>query len=157
MERISIEHSITKDKIKVESSCTIFINKERKQTIDIIALEKDIKEIKKICKERKIIFSQKNGYYTFFKGNKNHYLFAMQNVNLLFDKLVQGWQQKVKKGIYTGYSDDTELNNLLQLSWQIDALYQKNIISKIHTLYHNVQELKEDLQDSNINFEKIVL
>lgn len=160
MERISITYTITKDKIKVESSSTIFISIVRGKTIDIVQLDKDIKEIRKICKERKIIFSQKNGLYKFFKDKNNRftYLEEIKQVNKLFDELVQGWNKKVQNGIYPGYSDDEELNNLDKLKWQIDKFYYAGtVISKINTLYNAVERLKGDLKSKDTTLEKIYL
>ncbi len=160
MERISIDYEITNDKIKVESSCTIFINSVRRKIIDIVQLDKDIKEIRKICKERKIIFSQKNGLYKFFKdkNNKTAYLDETKKVNKLFDELVQGWKEKVQNGIYTGYSDDKELNNLYKLKWQIDKFYYAGtVISKINSLYNAVEGIKCDIKREDTTLKKIYL
>ncbi len=158
MEKISINYDISNDKIKVESSSTVFINIVRGKAVDIIQLDKDIKELRKICKERKIIFSQKNGLYKFFKENKNNYLEDIKRVNKLFDVLVQGWQEKVKKGIYFGYHNDEELNNLDKLKWRIDAFYYAGTtISNINSLNNNVKNIYQDLKRKDVTIEKIYL
>ena len=158
MERISIDYAISNDKIKVESSSTIFIKIVRKKAIDVNQLEKDIKEIRKICKERKIIFSQKNGLYKFFKDNKNNYLEETKKVDKLFDELLNGWQEKVQKGIYPGYSEDEELNNLSKIEWQIDKFYYAGTtISQINSLYNNVKSIYTDLKREDVTIKKIVL
>lgn len=160
MERISIDYNITNDKIRVESSSTTFISITRGKTIDIVQLDKDIKEIRKICKERKIIFSQKNGLYKFFKDKNNRftYLAEIKKVNKLFDELVQGWNKKVQNGIYPGYSDDEELNNLNKLNWQIDKFYYAGtVISKINALYNAVEGIKADLKREDTTLVKIYL
>lgn len=161
MEKIPINYAITNDEIRVESksSNTLFIAHKRMKTIDIIQLDKDIKEIQKICKERKIIFSQKLGLYKFFqnKNNRNNYLETMKEVNLLFDKLIKGWQEKVEKGIYRGYIDDKEINNLDKLSYRINNLCLNETIGKIIELYRSIKKLKNDLNDSKCCITKIFL
>lgn len=159
MEQIAIQYSITNEKIKVESDSTIFVSIVRGKTIDIANLDKDIKEIRKICKERKIIFSQKNGLYKFFKdkNNQSKYLEEKNKVNKLFDKLMQGWQEKVQKGIYPGYGNDEEINKLCDLERQIVELNKTEVISTITSLFNTIKDYKKDLNDTNYVFERIVI
>jgi len=158
MEKISINYLITNDKIKVESDSTIFISTVRGKTIDISKLDKDIKELRKICKERKIIFSQKNGLYKFFKENQNKYLEDMKEVNKLFDCLINGWQEKVKKGIYPGYSNDEDIDKLEKIKWKIDEFYYAGTaISKINRLNSDVKRIYENLKRKEVTLEKIIL
>ena len=106
MEKISINYDISNDKIKVESSSTVFINIVRGKAVDIIQLDKDIKELRKICKERKIIFSQKNGLYKFFKENKNNYL------------------EDIKRRIDAFYYAGTTISNINSLNNNVKNIYQ---------------------------------
>ena len=112
MEKISINYDISNDKIKVESSSTVFINIVRGKAVDIIQLDKDIKELRKICKERKIIFSQKNGLYKFFKENKNNYLEELNNLD------------KLKWRIDAFYYAGTTISNINSLNNNVKNIYQ---------------------------------
>lgn len=78
----------------------------------------------------------------------------MKEANLLFDKLVKGWQEK---GIYTGYIDDKEINNLDKLSYRINKLCLSETIGTIIELYRSIKKLKNDLNDSKCCITKIFL
>jgi hypothetical protein len=145
------------NKIEISNECTIFSNKTRMTYPIVNELEKEVKSLRKELKEKGVSLG-KTDTLKMLKEQKELYNSMVKKYNQLFDQLVVAWANKIHIGIYTGYSDDEYLNDVIRpLEHSLTEMnYRHTLISQMLELDMRVKEIKRDLE-LGANYEKVYI
>ena len=145
-----IDAYVTNSMIKITSDSTIFIDEKRIYTIDLDRLMELYKKTIKLAKIQGIKISYKNRYKTKILDLKNDYIIQSNIYNELFSNLVFLCDLKIKKGIFTGYCDDQELDQIFKIKNKIVSMnYRSCVISQINDIKMRIVDLFDKLERDN--------
>lgn len=157
-EALELQCTINNDKIKIESSCTTFINVARHYSIDTAEAITDYKKLIKLCKANNIKLSYKNHYKKFLEDNEINYIDEVQNGHEIFDKLIEAAKQVQKRGIHIGCSSDMYLNNMHDIQHKYEKLfYRSTVISQYEEIANTIHNYVQDIQNGHTSYIKIFL
>ncbi|WP_226035649.1 hypothetical protein [Aquibacillus saliphilus] len=148
-EKIKMNNEIIEnDYIRIDNDHTLFCEVKRIEFPDINKLEKELKALRKQLKDNNVSLA-KTDTIKILRDQKQEYINSVNEYNNTFDKLVIAWEEKIKVGIFTGYSDDKYYNNILSpLKWKLEKMnYRNTLLSKVITINQNIQEIKQELNN----------
>lgn len=141
------DQTITDNEIRIAASGTEFCNFTRKNYPDIDQLEKEVKQLRKELKSKGVTLSKSNTLKT-LKDQKEAYKQAVLDYNNTFNELCINWKSKLETGLYYGYSDDEDYNNVLKpLNFKLQEMsYSDHILTIVMSIKNRVNEIKNDLE-----------
>jgi hypothetical protein len=137
---------ITNEMIHISCEHTEFCRMTRVSYPDITALEKEIKQLRKELKSKKVKLD-KTETLKMLKEQKVAYIEMVNDYNNTFDALVDAWKNKMEVGVYSGYGDDEYMNNVIKpLRIKLTKMdYQTSILDKVKRIERKVNEIKNEL------------
>ncbi|MFO1442838.1 hypothetical protein KDN24_06370 [Bacillus sp. Bva_UNVM-123] len=139
---------VTKNQIDIAATHvqTIFCRMHRIQYPNLSTLEKEVKQLRKDLKEQKVKLNKTDTLKT-LKEQKQAYIEMVDDYNDTFDKLVEAWKKKLEDGVYTGYTDDEYMNNVIRplRNKLIEMDYQTSLLNRIKSIERKVNETKNEI------------
>ncbi len=144
---IDLDFNITNEtEIQISGSSTSFCYEKLAPYFNIEELLSSYDSVKKIAKEKGVIVGTKNRVKGQLKDLKPLYRTAYRQYYNDFQALSNFWKIKLKKGIYTGYTNDNEIQNLFLLRNKLDKHHHhESVLGKIKYIQNLIQEAHYDV------------
>jgi hypothetical protein len=138
---------ISETELKINSGSTCFINHKRINYPQIDELEKEVKALRKKLKENNVSLG-KTDTLKILKTRKIEYNRMVREYNDTYNQLAVAWANKLHLGVYTGYSDDEYLNDVITpLNFKLQKMNNTTLIlSIIKDIQRKVNEFSDGLQ-----------
>lgn len=140
--------------IQVSGSSTSFVSMKNISKIDTQELLEKVRTVSKSARQQGIKVLRKNKTLSTIRENMLSYEQAADEYQSLFLKLKKLTEIKVGKGIFVGFSNDKELDEINDIRNKMMAMnYRSQPISIIHSILNSVNEMEDKLkfnQDSTI-------
>lgn len=151
-EIIKLDFSVANDKeIHITGSSTSFCSHIFKEEIDIPLLLEKRKALIKKAKKNGLKISYKNKTKTKLQNLSEEYQSDYIDYLFLYNSLSKKWNEKLKKGIFVGYSNDIEIDYLFSLSRKIDYIFLKKQAFKIvNDISYKINYYEKYLDEYNI-------
>jgi hypothetical protein len=135
--RIHLDFAIVTDReIHVSGCSTSFTYETYINEVDIDDLFKKRKELISLAKSKGVKISYKNKTFSTLKSIKEKYREDFVEYDFLFKNLIFKWENKLKKGIFTGYGEDKELTRIFETRNKLHSLFNNStslsIVSEIN-------------------------
>ena len=156
--RIELDIVIINDQnIEVISSAssTSFVGM-RPIDLNVQALLAQYKRVVRLAKKMGAKITYQNRYKHFLTTNEALIESHLHQHAKLFEELKQGWLQKVKTGIFSGYCDDEELSRLKSIEYRMLPLqYTNTPLGKAQSIKNRLMSLEQRLLTAESNNEDL--
>lgn len=133
--------------IQVSGSSTSFVSMRNISKIDTNELLEKVRTVSKSARQQGIKVLRKNKTLSTIRENMLSYEQAVDEYQSLFLKLKKLTELKVKKGIFVGFSNDKELDEINDIRNKMMAMnYRSQPISIIHSILNSVNEMENKLK-----------
>ncbi len=153
-QKIELEHvEINAKFIHVSGSSTTFINETFQNEINTRLLLGKINKLANICKEKGIKLKGKQKAASLVRSLEEEYSEDYRVYFLLYQQLKELAKEKVEKGIYVGFSDDEELNEISEVRNSIWKMWHRSTaLSQIQALNHRIDECLSRANEINCSY-----
>lgn len=133
--------------IQVSGSSTSFVSMRNISKIDTNELLEKVRTVSKSARQQGIKVLRKNKTLSTIRENMLSYEQAADEYQSLFLKLKKLTEIKVGKGIFVGFSNDKELDEINDIRNKMMAMnYRSQPISIIHSILNSVNEMENKLK-----------
>lgn len=138
---------INKNVVYITSETTSFITYTR----PIRLLQQDLLEVYssvvKTAKLKGCGISYQNKYKKFITENWQVYLEQSNELDKIFDELIEKAKKIQKRGIHLGCSDDLVLKETTEFSWKLNPYFYRNsAISIMNSIYNELKRIDNQLK-----------
>lgn len=136
--------------IQVSGASTSFVNITNISKVDTTELLDKVREVSKSARQQGIKVLRKNKTLATIRENMVAYESEVEKYQLLFLQLKTLTENKIKKGIFTGFSDDKELSEINTIRNEMMTMnYRSQPISIIHSIANSVEEMENRIKNNN--------
>jgi hypothetical protein len=133
--------------IQVSGSSTSFVSMRNILKTDTQELLEKVRTVSKSARQQGVKVLRKNKTLSTIRENMLAYEQAFEEYQSLFFKLKELTEIKVEKGIFVGFSNDKELNEINDIRNKMLAMnYRSQPISIIHSILNSVNEMEDRLK-----------
>lgn len=149
---------INENEIYINNESTCFCEAKSRQVIDIKELTTKYNELVKLCKSKNIKVSYKNHFKKEIAELKESYIQEVTEWNNLFNTLASKWKNKLNKGLYSGYTDDPEVNEMREISFKIQKMnVRSSAIFKIESILNLINDKYENIINDYEKYDLVCL